>query len=145
MAIRLVLDAGGPAMPKSPDAQLLAAISKGRAWWRQLQANPEMTVAALARAEKVGPNHVDRILRLAFLSPKIVEAIIGGTVPANLTLERLKDIKLIALDWTEQHRILGITGAGSSSRSTTCRVQNPHRPIRRQRISTVWAAQRADW
>ncbi|WP_353216383.1 recombinase family protein [Sandarakinorhabdus sp.] len=107
MAMRLVLEAGGSAIPRSPDAQLLAAISKGRAWWRQLQANPDMTVAALARAEKVGPTYVDRILRLAFLSPKIIEAIISGTAPANLTLERLKDVKLIDLDWAEQHRLLG--------------------------------------
>ncbi len=108
MAMRLVLEADVPAIPKSPDAQLLAAISKGRAWWRQLQANPDMTVAALARAEKVGPTYIDRILRLAFLSPKIIEAIISGTAPANLTLERLKDVKLIDLDWAEQHRLLGI-------------------------------------
>ena len=108
VAMRLVLDAGGSALPRSPDAQLLAAISKGRAWWRQLQANPEMSVAALARAEKVGPTYIDRILRLAFLSPKIIQVIIGGTAPTNLTLERLKDVKLIDPDWAEQHRLLGI-------------------------------------
>jgi hypothetical protein len=32
MAMRLVLEADIPAIPKSPDAQLLAAISKARAW-----------------------------------------------------------------------------------------------------------------
>ena len=67
-----------------------------------------MTVAALARAEQAGPTYVDRILRLAFLSPKIIEPVISGTAPATLTLERLKDVKLIALDWAEQHRLLGI-------------------------------------
>ncbi len=107
MAMRLVLEAGLPATSKSPDAQLLSAISKGRAWWRQLQANPSMTVAALARQEKVGPTYVDRILRLTFLSPTIVEAVTSGTAPTSLTLEKLKDVKLIALDWSEQHRLLG--------------------------------------
>jgi hypothetical protein len=65
-------------------------------------------VKAMACAEKVDPTYFDRIIRLPFLSPSIIVASISGTAPANLTPERLKDVKLIALDWTGQHRLLGI-------------------------------------
>jgi hypothetical protein len=59
----------------------------------------------------MAPNYVDRILRLAFLSPTIVKAILDGTAPTEITLERLKDVKCIAPSWAEQHRLLGVEAA----------------------------------
>jgi len=44
----------------------------------------------------LAPNHVDRLLRLAFLSPAGVIAILNATAPSEINLERLKDVELIA-------------------------------------------------
>ena len=50
----------------------------------------------------------DRILLpLAFLSPDIVEAILDGRHPVEVTAERLTLREEIPLDWREQRRKLG--------------------------------------
>jgi site-specific DNA recombinase len=47
-------------------------------------------------------------LPLACLSPDIVEAILNGSQPANLTAERLKRrLPELPLEWSEQLRLLG--------------------------------------
>jgi DNA invertase Pin-like site-specific DNA recombinase len=109
--VRLVLDNGHPAIGEKIDINLLAAVAKGRRLWQQLQANPDMTLADLARAQSLSKSHVHRIVRLAFLSPAIVRAIQDGSKPAELTLDRLKDVRLISLSWAEQHRRLGVSAS----------------------------------
>lgn len=113
LAVRFVLETGKHASEGPVDQKLVAAIVKGRAWWKQLQADTSLTVTDLANAEGLAPNYVDRILRLAFLSPTIVNAILDGTAPTEITLERLKDVKCIAPSWAEQHRLLGVAAARS--------------------------------
>jgi DNA invertase Pin-like site-specific DNA recombinase len=108
LAVRFVLETGQHAAAGPVDQKLVAAIVKGRAWWKRLQADPSMTITDLAKTEGLAPNYVDRILRLAFLSPSIVNAILQGTAPTNLTLERLRDVKCIAPSWTRQHRLLDV-------------------------------------
>jgi DNA invertase Pin-like site-specific DNA recombinase len=109
MAVRLILDSGRPANSTTPDTKLLIAIAKGRRLWQHLLDNPQMTLADLARSQSLSTTYVDRILRLTFLSPTITQAVLDGTTPADLTLDRLKTTKLIAPDWAEQHRLLGIS------------------------------------
>ncbi|WP_313670577.1 hypothetical protein [Sandarakinorhabdus sp.] len=70
-----------------------------------------MTVTGLARAEGLAPNCADRLLRLAFLSPAVVKAILNATAPTEINLERLKDGKLIAPSWAQQHGLLGVAAA----------------------------------
>jgi site-specific DNA recombinase len=66
------------------------------------------SVAALARREKVLPNYVRRLTRLAFLSPRIVEAIVAGHQPPELTAKALTERIQIPLLWSEQERTVGI-------------------------------------
>jgi hypothetical protein len=109
--VRFVLEAGHHAAAQPVDHKLVAAILKGRAWWGQLTANTCMTVADLAKAEGVTPGYVDRLLRLAFLSPGIVTAVLEGTAPAGINLERLRDTRCITPSWAEQHGILRVPPA----------------------------------
>ncbi len=108
-AVRFVLETGLPARCATPDTKMLVAIAKGLAWWQQLKSNPRMTLADLARSEGFSKNYVERVLRLSFLSPAIIQSILDGTKPADLTLERLKDAKLISPIWAEQHQKLGVS------------------------------------
>ena len=60
------------------------------------------------RAEAViNTSFVSRTVRLAFLSPRIVEAITSGSQPATLTTDRLRRGD-IPLRWSEQHELFGI-------------------------------------
>ena len=106
--VRMLLETGRPALASSIDTKLLAAIGLGRKFWRRLQANPEVTVTEFARSQSLSKSYVDRILRLSFLSPAVIHAIIDGTAPVDLTLDRLKDVSLITPAWDDQHRRFAI-------------------------------------
>ena len=77
------------------------------------KADTSLTVTGLAAAEGRDASYVDRILRLAFLAPGIVEAALEGTAPADLNLNRLKDLKRIAPSWSEQRRLMGFAATRS--------------------------------
>jgi site-specific DNA recombinase len=50
--------------------------------------------------------HVRRLLRFAYLSPDIAEAIIEGRQPRNLTVKRL--LRGIPLSWADQSATFGL-------------------------------------
>ena len=59
----------------------------------------------MAKREGTSRRYIRRLVGLAFLSPRLVEAILKGQQPAALTATRLSELDL-PLDWTEQHRLL---------------------------------------
>lgn len=71
-------------------------------------AHPEaVSVRALARREGIYETEITRILRLAFLAPTIVEAILDGRQPQGVTVERLKRLPPLPSDWEDQEKMLG--------------------------------------
>ena len=57
----------------------------------------------MAKSENISPSFVSRILRLAYLSPTVVEAILDGKYPAELTMKDL--MKPFPMDWSMQEKI----------------------------------------
>ena len=51
------------------------------------------------KSENISPSFVSRILRLAYLSPTLVEAILDGKYPAHLTMNDL--MELFPMDWVQ--------------------------------------------
>ena len=45
----------------------------------------------MAKPENISPSFVSRILRLAYLSPDLVDAILDGKYPAHLTMKDLME------------------------------------------------------
>ncbi|NBT83153.1 MAG: hypothetical protein EBT56_16495, partial [Betaproteobacteria bacterium] len=68
------------------DNTMIKVIARGFRWQRLLYAGTYATIEDLAAAEKINPSYVSRILRLAYLSPKVVQAILDGSHPAWLTM-----------------------------------------------------------
>ena len=58
------------------------------------------SITELAGAEKINQSYVCRILRLTLLAPSIVEAILDGRQPAEMTLATLMEPFPVA--WQEQ-------------------------------------------
>ena len=58
------------------------------------------SIEDLAKSENINPSFVSRILRLAYLSPTIVEAILNGKFPAHLTMKRL--MEPFPMEWGRQ-------------------------------------------
>jgi site-specific DNA recombinase len=81
---------------------LLTAIAKARQWVDDL--GRTATFAQIARREGKVERHVRLLAPLAFLSPRIVAAIIDGTAPANLTATSLA--RALPYSWAEQERRL---------------------------------------
>jgi len=61
----------------------------------------------IQRKEKMTDNdYIKKALGLKILSPKIVEAILNGNQPENLTVQKLLQVK--TLNWQEQEKQLNI-------------------------------------
>jgi len=105
--LKLVLS-GKHARAGTPDPNLIAAIAQGHRWFEELRGGATTSIADLARRHGVHQADVSRILPLAFLAPEIVEEILDGRQPVELTAARLKRIQLPHA-WAEQRRILGFT------------------------------------
>lgn len=72
---------------RHPDSALVKLLVLARRWWARL-ATAEIDIATLARAEGVNDSWVSWVVRLNFLAPQIVDAILAGTQPATLNATR---------------------------------------------------------
>ncbi len=90
-----------------PNATLIKALTRAHRWKERLFTGAAPSTSAIAKEEGVAERYVSRILRLAFLAPDIVEAILDGYQPTDLELERL--MKGIPVSWNEQRRALGVS------------------------------------
>ena len=84
------------------DNTMIKVIARGFRWQRLLYDGTYATIEDLAAAEKINPSYVSRILRLAYLSPVIVQAILDGKHPAWLTRRQL--LAPFPTDWKEQEQ-----------------------------------------
>ena len=82
------------------DNAMVKLIARGHRWHRQLFDGTHASIADIAKSENINPSFVSRILRLAYLSPTIVEAILNGQFPAHLTMKRL--IAPFPMEWGRQ-------------------------------------------
>jgi site-specific DNA recombinase len=87
------------------DPALIKAIARGRSWFEELAIGRARSLQELAKREGITRRYIRRLVGLAFLSPQLVEAILQGCQPVELTTTRLTEFDL-PLDWTEQHKLL---------------------------------------
>ena len=102
--MRLIIG-GADAPLRKPDAALLKAIARAHRWFEELISARATSLAAIASREGVTDRYVARLIRLAFLAPKIVEAITERGEVADLKLTPHVDLPL---DWTTQKRVVGL-------------------------------------
>ena len=57
-----------------------------------------------------GSERFGRDLQLAFLAPDIIDEIVAGNQPVELTANRLRLIGTLPLDWNRQRELLGFAG-----------------------------------
>src|SRR5205814_616176 len=84
---------------------LIKAIARGRAWFDELATGRARSLQELAKRDGISRRYIRRLIGLAFLSPRLAEAILKGQQPVELTATRLSELDL-PLDWTDQHRLL---------------------------------------
>ena len=91
------------------DDGLIKLIADSHKWFAHITAGDAATVREVANLAAVDLGDVSRFLPLAFLAPDIVEAILNGRQPVELTAERLKRLKSLPKTWDEQRKMLGFT------------------------------------
>ena len=92
---------------KTVDPILISTIAKAHAWFRELASGNKTSVNDIALDRGLAANEISRLLFLAFLAPDIVEAIMAGRQPLELTAKRLKRFESLPLDWEQQRKVLG--------------------------------------
>ena len=102
---RLVLLDAQHNHPARCDPALVKAIARGRAWFDELVTGRARSLQELAKRDGISRRYIRRLVGLAFLSPQLVEALLQGRQPVELTATRLTELDL-PLDWAEQHRLL---------------------------------------
>ena len=94
----------GAALARQADNALVKALARAFRWKRMLDSGEFATIAELANSEGIAAPFVTRTLRLAFLAPDLVGAILDGTQPRKLSLQTIR--KPLPAEWSEQNRLL---------------------------------------
>jgi len=81
-------------------------VAQAHQWIDALATGDSEGVQDIAKRDGTDPSDVGRILQLALLAPDIVEAILAGRQPIDLTAMRLKRIGTLPTDWQNQRRVL---------------------------------------
>ena len=81
-------------------AALLTAIARAKRWAEVAIEDPAFDFAAIAAEEKLSERYIRLLMPLAFVSPRIIEAIADGEVPADVSPTSLS--RNLPLVWTEQ-------------------------------------------
>jgi hypothetical protein len=88
-----------PSRPRV-DNTMVKALARAFRWRKLLETGVYATVEEIAAAEKINASYVGRILRLTLLAPDIVEAILDGRQPSEMTVAVL--MRPVAVLWQEQ-------------------------------------------
>jgi DNA invertase Pin-like site-specific DNA recombinase len=105
--MRLIIKGNGAPEPHE-DLALLKAVARAHEWSDALLSGRARSVEAIADREQVGSRYVRRLMRLAFLAPKIVEMIAAGRQPPELTAEALAERIDLPLLWAKQEEVVGV-------------------------------------
>ena len=95
-------------VPNGSSRCLVKAVARGRAWYVGLLHGEVTGRRSIAKGSDLDERYVARILSCAFLAPDIVEAILNGRQPPDLTMEKLR--RPLPCDWEAQRIRIGFAG-----------------------------------
>ncbi len=105
---KLVIHSGEP--PQSAaDPALIKVIGRAMRWWEMLKSGKAKTVKEVGEMEGVTAGYVSALLPYALLAPDILEAIVKGQQPAELTARSLMYDQALPMSWEDQKRVLGFS------------------------------------
>jgi site-specific DNA recombinase len=102
--MRFVVEDGSE--PANTDSVLVRLLLRAHAIRTRLLEEPSLPLKDIAAEQGISSSYVTRLLRLAFLAPDIVTAILNGRHTPQLTANRLMDDTRLPLDWGAQRELL---------------------------------------
>jgi site-specific DNA recombinase len=92
-------------VPAHPVPSLLKVVARARQWCEWVIAGEVWSGRSIAQKTGLDERYVSQILECAFLAPDIVDAILDGSQPENLTWKKLT--RHVPMNWVDQRRRLG--------------------------------------
>jgi site-specific DNA recombinase len=89
-----------------PDPTLVRLLTRAWTIRSEILKGDGRSLYAIAQAHGIGDSYLGRLLRLSFLAPDIVEAILQGKQPSEVTANRLTTMPKIPADWAEQRDVI---------------------------------------
>ena len=91
--------------PKS-NPQLLALLQEAQRARALAMSKPQLPLVQLAAKFGLSPDRYKRLVRLCYLSPSIVTALLENRAPGHLTIASLRQLDGLPLFWPEQDQML---------------------------------------
>jgi site-specific DNA recombinase len=98
-------------VPVHPVSSLLKVVARAHQWSEWIIAGKVWGGRSIAEKIGLDERYVSQILECAFLAPDIVEAILDGRQPSNLTWKKLT--RRVPVDWSEQRKKFGFPNVSS--------------------------------
>jgi site-specific DNA recombinase len=90
--------------PSRPVPSLIKAVARAHRWPEEIIQGNLQGRRSIARCTALDERYTGRVLQCAFLAPDIVEAILDGRQPADLSIQKL--LSDVPLEWAAQRRVL---------------------------------------
>jgi hypothetical protein len=107
--VHLIVPPSSSVPLEHPKLPLIKAVARAYGWLEKVIQGQVFDMRSLARDAGLTDRYVSKVFRCAFLAPDIVEAILTGRQPRDLTFDKL--CQDIPLSWVEQRERLGFPPA----------------------------------
>ena len=104
--MRMVIE--GSTTTTYADPALVRAVSNAHRWFADIASGKARSISEIARREQIDKRQASRLLYLAFLSPRIVEAVLEGTKLLDFTATSASRVMELDPDWDQQHQAFGL-------------------------------------
>src|SRR5207302_9206712 len=88
-----------------PKAPLIKAVARAHGWHEKVLQGKALDMRSLARQARLTERYIGKVFACAFLAPDIIESILDGRQPPDLTFEKL--CHDIPLSWAAQRSKVG--------------------------------------
>jgi|HubBroStandDraft_6_1064221.scaffolds.fasta_scaffold117539_1 hypothetical protein len=107
MEISMLIDGTDPFAVVKPNARFIKLLVRAYRFNTILAQSDGVAFAALAVCEGVSRSYFTRVVRLSYLAPDIIQAILDGRQPRDLTAEKLLAHSRLPAAWRDQRTALG--------------------------------------
>ena len=105
---RLLIDGVSGAERRNPDHSFCRLLVQAYQYHGMLMRGEGKTITQLAQVARVSGSYFTRVLRLSFLAPEILQAILRNRHPLDLSAKRLVNKTRLPVAWDAQRALLGI-------------------------------------
>lgn len=96
----------GASSQRKMDNTLFKALARAFRWKRMLESGDFTTMSELAEHEGIAPSYMTRVLRLTLLAPDLVEMVVNGRQPPEMTLAAV--LRPFPVDWEGQSKAFNL-------------------------------------